>query len=100
MAKPQSTEAKLEDKSADDTVAKALAAMEAQIAALTAQNEALQTRLSDVGHPVKENEVFKPVDFEDPEVMAMMERRGEVPKHPETGQPIFNPLRAAVRPPA
>jgi len=100
MAKTPSTEAKLEEKSADSTVAAALAAMEAQIAALTAQNEALQTRLSDVGHPVKENEKFKPVDFEDPQVMAMMERRGDIPRHPTTGEPIFNPARSAVRPPA
>ena len=56
MAKPQGTEAKLEEKSADSTVAAAMAAMEAQIAALSKQNEALLTRLSDVGHPTAENE--------------------------------------------
>lgn len=99
MAKTTSPEAKIEEKSADSTVAAAMKAMEAQIAALSKQNEALLTRLNDVGHPA-ENEKFVPVDLEDPTVMSMMERRGEVPKHPGTGQPIFNPMRAAVRPPA
>jgi len=99
MSKP-ATDAKLKETSADDTVAAAMKAMEAQIEALSKQNAALMTRLSDVGHPAAENEKFTPVDFEDPAVMSMMERRGDIPKHPGTGAPIFDPRRSAVRPPA
>jgi len=95
MSKPAATDAKLKETSADDTVAAAMKAMEAQIAALTAENAKLKA-----GGPVGENEKFSPVDFEDPAVMSMMERRGDIPKHPTTGAPIFNPHRAAVRPPA
>lgn len=95
MSKPATTEAKLKETSADDTVAAALKAMEAQIAALSAENAALKA-----GAPIREDEKFKPVDFEDPATMSMMERRGEIPVHPSTGAPIFDPRRSAVRPPA